>query len=531
MGTNQQQDNETVKLKYIIVFYLHKWKYFLISGIVSVLLAAFYLLCYPKTFEIAAKIRMQEDKSLGNSGIGLGEAAGIMRSFGLGNGGTGAVNLDDEWAILSSNQLLRDVVYDLGLDISYSKPFSFIELYQDSPIKIIPDSAFRTNIEEEFALKLNIKQGKVSVTIKQIDKSFSFDSFPFLLTLPQGSLFFTNKTDNKELSYTLNILIKPGSWIAEDLSEKINIEEFSKSSNTLELLYQDYNKKRGSDILNLMMLKFNVWTDSIKKTDSKKAISFLEGRINGVLSQLDQVEQEIEEYKLKNKITDVEYDLQFYAEAVKLLREKIVELEVQNHLMGLVSTFVKDPTNKYNLIPALTTSSEGESQNAISVYNEALIQYEKMKHSTKTENPLSSVSENQLSKMRENAILSIENAHNSIQYALNNLQKQETEIFNKMENVPTYEREFVELRRQQEILQGVYLILLQKKEEVALSVGKEQDRGLIIDKPYTKFQQVAPRKLYAGLFIIVFTILIPIISLFMRDRIKEIIEAYKDSAK
>ena len=116
MGTNQQQDNETVKLKYIIVFYLHKWKYFLISGIVSVLLAAFYLLCYPKTFEIAAKIRMQEDKSLGNSGIGLGEAAGIMRSFGLGNGGTGAVNLDDEWAILSSNQLLRDVVYDLGLD-------------------------------------------------------------------------------------------------------------------------------------------------------------------------------------------------------------------------------------------------------------------------------------------------------------------------------------------------------------------------------------------------------------------------------
>ena len=199
--------------------------------------------------------------------------------------------------------------------------------------------------------------------------------------------------------------------------------------------------------------------------------------------------------------------------------------------MGLVSTFVKDPTNKYNLIPALTTSSEGESQNAISVYNEALIQYEKMKHSTKTENPLSSVSENQLSKMRENAILSIENAHNSIQYALNNLQKQETEIFNKMENVPTYEREFVELRRQQEILQGVYLILLQKKEEVALSVGKEQDRGLIIDKPYTKFQQVAPRKLYAGLFIIVFTILIPIISLFMRDRIKEIIEAYKDSAK
>lgn len=523
-------DKEVINLKDIIINYLRKWRYFVVAGFLSSVVALIYLVCYPRTYEIESKIRIQEDKSLGGSGIGLGEAAGIMRSFGLGGGSTGSVNLDDEWALLSSNQLLKEVVYDLGLDISYSHPYSFIDLYKRSPVKIIPDSTFRVSLDDEFRMKLNVENGRPMLEIKSLNKKISFDSFPFSVDLPNGSIFFIDQ--HKEKNYSLNILISPGSWIAESLSERINIEEFSKNANTLELVYSDYDKERGSDILELIMCKFNIWTDKIKKEDSERALSFLDKRIDGILLQLSKVEYEIEKYKLRNKITDVEYDLQFYADAIKLLREKIVELDVQNHLIGLLDSFVKDTVNKYSLIPSLTSSSsDSESKGAISTYNEALVAYDKMKYSTTVENPLSVVSESQLSKMRENAIVSIENSHKSIKYALGNLKKQESDIFEKMEHVPTYEREFVELRRQQEILQGVYLILLQKKEEVALSVGKEQIRGLVIDKPYVKYKTIAPRKLYAGFFILIFTILMPIVFLFIKDRIKELIDAYKDSVR
>ena len=114
-------------------------------------------------------------------------------------------------------------------------------------------------------------------------------------------------------------------------------------------------------------------------------------------------------------MTDVEYDLQFYADALKLLREKIVDLEVQNHLIGLLDSYVKDSKNSYSLIPSFTSSSgEQEGKGAISSYNEALLAYEKTKYTARGSNPLSEITETQLSKMRENAIVSIENTHKSI---------------------------------------------------------------------------------------------------------------------
>ena len=106
---------------------------------------------------------------------------------------------------------------------------------------------------------------------------------------------------------------------------------------------------------------------------------------------------------------------------------------------------------------------------------------------------------------------------------------QEREILNKMGNVPTYEREYLDLKRQQEILQGVYLVLLQKREEIALSLGSDRDRGFLTDPAYVKKAPIGPRKLYAALFMIAFTLIVPIGYLFFKARIIELIEEYKKS--
>lgn len=524
----KERTNETLSLKYIIVGYIRHWRYFLAAGLFSLIIAVMYLVFYPATYEVASKIRIQEDKSIGGSGIGLGEAAGLMKSFGLGAGGGGAINLDDEWAVFSSNQLLREVVYKLGLDVSYSKPYSFLNLYDGLPVKVMPDSILRSKIGDIISLKLEKKNGTVTVVIDDLGIQKQFSSFPFIIDLNEGSLTFL-EIENVS-NYKLDISVTPASWVAENLSEAIAIDDFSKTSNTLEFLLEDYDKTRGLDILNVLMSEFNKWSLKLKKADNEKSMAFLDGRLFGVLDQLSAVEQEIEQYKIKNKMTDVEYDLQFYADALKLLREKIVDLEVQNHLIGLLDSYVKDSKNSYSLIPSFTSSSgEQEGKGAISSYNEALLAYEKTKYTARGSNPLSEITETQLSKMRENAIVSIENTHKSIGFALDNLKKQESDIFAKMDNVPTYEREYLELRRQQEILQGVYLVLLQKKEEVALSNGKEQDRGLVIEQAYVKYKTIAPRKLYAALFVIIFTLFVPIVGLFIKDRLIDLGNAYKQS--
>ena len=246
------------------------------------------------------------------------------------------------------------------------------------------------------------------------------------------------------------------------------------------------------------------------------------------MTQLKEIERSIELYKLKNRMTDVEYDVQFYSEALKLYREKLIELEAQKYMIDLLSKYLEDPKNQYKLVPpVLSTGSSSEKGNPVAAYNEAIIQWEKMQKTSKDNNPLNEVAEKQIEKLRESVIVSVDNTRKSLNAVMSDLKAQEKQVLDKMGNVPTYEREYLDLRRQQEILQGVYLVLLQKKEEVALSIDGGRDKGFVVEKAYVKYLAVAPRKLYAAVIMMFITIFLPVGYLFCKVRLLELIEEYK----
>lgn len=526
-------DNETISLKKIIVNYLRQWKLFVIAACISLVLAICYITLYPQTYEIGSRLKIQPEKDLGSGGgFGLGEAAGVMKSFGLGGVSGGAINLDDEIATLSSNALLKRVVIRLGLNVSYQKSFSFATLYEASPLLVSPDSLTQENLDQNVTLKIRVNaEGKAMVKVEGTGEEFSFASLPAQLKLPEGNFdIFLKEGDNIALKcpFDLKVSVTPAGWMAEDLAEAITIDEFSKNANTLELIYTDYAKMRGKDLLNVLMEEYNYNSNSIKKEEGGKAMSFLDGRIRGILQELNNVEHTIETYKIKNKMTDIEYDVLFYSEAIKNLREKIIELEAQTHVVNLLDDYVKNPENRYNVIPSML-SSEGEKGGAISSYNEALMERDRIQKTAKSVNPLSEIADNQIEKLRGGVVLAIDNARKSAQFVLTDLKTQEKAIMDKMGTIPTFEREYLDYRRQQEILQGVYLILLQKREEVALSLGQERDKGYIIDAAVVKYRPIAPRKLFAVLGIILFTIIIPIGYLFAKQQLKDLMDVYKAS--
>ena len=231
---------------------------------------------------------------------------------------------------------------------------------------------------------------------------------------------------------------------------------------------------------------------------------------------------------------DVEYDIQFYSEAIKIYREKLIELEAQKYMVDLLSNYINDPKNQNKVIPSIlsgSSSSDGESGSPIGMYNAAIIQREKTRKTSKGDNPLSEIEDEQIEKLREGVLASVENIQISLDSLTVGLKSQEQAILSKMENVPTYEREYIDLKRQQEILQGVYLILLQKKEEVALATESGRDKGFVTEQAYVKAKSIAPRKLYAAIFMCIFTLVIPICYLFIQTHIKELIEEYKRSVR
>ncbi|WP_456086989.1 GumC family protein [Parabacteroides sp.] len=528
-----QQDNETINLKKIIIYYFRHWRCFLVAGIISLIPALLYLILVPRTYEMMTKILLLEDKGTSSSGLNIGDASGLMKTFGLGGISGGSFNMDDELAKLMSTTTLQDVVLKLGLNIVYYKPNAYkYKMYEDAPLLLFTDSVTQKNLESPITFNVDIdKTGKVKVVAKNEDvkKHLEFKSLPAEIKLEEGTFVLSFREEEiKPLSLKLEIV--PSIWAAQDLSESLLFDEFAKNANVVEISCTDYEKKRGLDLLRTLVDVYNSQEDSIKKAEGGKSVQFLDERLNAVVANLTDVEVNIERYKLKNKMTDIEYDVQFYADQMKELQMKIIELEAQTRLVDLLDAYVKDPQNKYNLVPILLASGEGEnSSKSVLSYNEALLERLRLLQSTKGDNPLIGQMNKQVDQLRESVFLSIDNAKKSLTLTLDDLKGKEKIIIDKMGVVPTLEREYIDFRRQQEIYQALYLILLQKREDFLLSIGENKDRARIIEAAYVKKKSIAPRKLYALIGMIIFTMVVPVAFLFGKEQFVALKKEYKET--
>ena len=532
METNQQQDNETISLKQIIIYYLCHWKAFLVAGCISLILALLYLILVPRTYEIMAKVQLLEDKGTSGAGLNIGDAVGLMQSFGLGGISGSGLILDNEMAKFMSTTTLKNTVLQLDLNTAYYKPYSFHKMYENIPLLLSPDSLTQEKLDTPITFKVNIKEnGKVKIKAKteQEKYTFEFNTLPAEIKMNEGNFVLSYREEVvKPLS--LKIEFSPAIAVAEDLSENILFDNFSKTADIIEMTYSDHEKKRGTDLLQTLIEIYNHQEDSVKQIEHQKSIQFLDEQLKNVVSDLSEIEIKIEKYKLQNKMTDIEADVLFYVEQAKEIEVKIIELEAQVHLVDLLNNYIKDPQNKYNLVPAaMLVSSSGENtSNPIMAYNEALLERSKILQSTKGNNPLIEQINKQVDQLRESVFLSIENIKKSLNLTINDLKGKEKLIFDKMGTVPTLERNYVDLKRQQEINQALYLILLQKKEDYILAAGDSKDKARIIEQPYVKQKAVAPRKLYALIGMFIFTLIIPAIYLFCKEQLSSLLNEYKN---
>ena len=528
LTANDAEDREAIGLRPIIAGYLRQRKVIMISAAISLLAAILYVVLYPRTYEVMARVKIQDDASMISSGgIGLGEAAGLMKSFGIGGmGGGGSVSIDDEISTLRSNSLMRKMVIQLGLYAEYCRPFSLLRLYGQEPVRVTCDSTTLDALDDRVEFALNVSdRGEVTIKAKSkadgLKQTFHFDRLPAVVKLGNRTFTFDR---NKDLAANtgatqLNITVYPPRWVAEKAADDFLIEDYSKSANIIELSCTDYERQRAKDMLNVLIDLYNQGAYDYKKVQSDVSLVFLNERIAHVMGELEQVEQKIERYKAENKLTDVEYDIQYYAEYMRDLKGRLIEAETQANMVAMMDAFVRNPANRYKLVPSLLTSGTAETEgSAIFLYNQALLEREKAIRNSNEQNPMVASLTTQVDRLRETVFQSINNAQQTMQQTRQTLQKQERELLDRMGSIPVQERIYVDYKRQQEILQGVYLILLQKREEISLALGQKTERAKIIDTAFVKAKPVAPRKVFALAGFIVLTLLLSIGWLVCRDQ-------------
>lgn len=513
----QSQDNENLGLKSIIIGYVRKWKVFLWVFLLSFIPAILYLVLMPRTYEMVARIQLQDTEAGGGS-FGLGEAAGLMKSFGIGGGSTGSISLEDEIAILSSNQLIRQTVKALGADVQYYKPKTlFHKMYTNSPLLLTFDSETTDNVLDNITFKVAVAaDGKTQVKVKSKEEKkqykFEFASLPGVMKLDQGSFVLEYRDAAQAVKpYKMKIVVRPLHWVAETLIDELLVEEISKSANIIELGMADHERKRGLDFLNTHLRLYNDQAESLKTKEADKSMAFVNSRMAQVTSDLEEVEEKIEYFKTVHNMTDLEYDIQFYVTQMQDIQMNMIELEMQNMMIKAMDDFVNDPANEYNQVPMLLNTKDGETGGALMAYNTILLERTEMLASSKDKSPLMTLKEEQILQLREGVKQSISNAQKSLEATLTDLRNKEKMILNKMGEVPGLEKEYVNYKRQQEIYQGVYLLLLQKREDIALSIGELRDQARIVDAAYVKEKPIGPRKLYAAIAMMLMTLIFPII--------------------
>lgn len=501
----------------LLIDYVKNWKLFAISLVVCVGLAGLYLIVKNPEFKVNANVLIKEDSKSG------GLAASMMKSMPFGDVlSVGGSVVDDEIEVISSYSILRGAVKELGLNVSCSKGFlKKKNYYKDSPLSITPKIAdMADTLRYAIEMKISIsKEGIAKVKAYSMDELVgeAKSAFPVNLTTVFGN-FTIDTTSFYDASKSRKYELLYGGYgsATEALMRNVDISLASKKANVINLTMEDEIPERGKDILNSIISHYNSYGIEEKNLVSERTAVFLQQRIDILEKDLTLIEKTVERYKEDNQLTDIESEAKIILDRSSDFKERLISAETQFSVISIIEDFLEAPENKYAVVPMSLGIEEESAVESLLAYNELLMERLKLLRSTRPGNPMIESMNEQVDATRQSVLMTIQSIKRGIEYARNDLRDQEKYFMDRIKGMPKQEREYIEIKRQQEIKQALYLYLLQQQEDNALKLAMENPKAQIIDNAYVNTRPVKPMKLLVAAAALLFAVMLPVFYLYGR---------------
>ncbi|MDR1563248.1 MAG: hypothetical protein LBS54_09285 [Dysgonamonadaceae bacterium] len=493
---NKENKSESEKIIEFLLLCLKNWYWFVGLFTVCLALGVIYYKVTPPVWDIAAKVSLADDDIIG--GKGISQSQSLMSAFGVGGG---RVNVVDETNKMSSHGFVKKTVKNLELNKIYyqSKSFGLTkkDLYEQSPVVLSVDPAIADTLSSivKFTMKIEDRNAKVKMQFnKKTIGKYEIKSFPATLETPLGEFTFSESSYAVlyDKSLKLEIIFTSYDFIAQVYMQSLDIDFGKKNSDIITLNMHHKNTKFAKKIINEVISVYNkTWReDKIAVTD--KTVNFINSRLDLVKTDLDLADADIQSFKRKNQLTDIEVDVEFYMKVNAELQEKLIEAETQLKLVDIINDFAKDEDKKYELIPFGAVTMDPALAEVITKYNEELIKRNELSKSSKVATSALESMNEMIDFQRKNLLRSLSNIKKGMVIALNELKTREKEVQTKINSVPTVEREFINLKREQEIQQTIYVFLLEKREETMIKAVSLMPKLKMIDSPYVINKPVSP---------------------------------------
>lgn len=519
--------------KIILMKLIIYWKWFVVSIVLCLLCAFVYLRYTAPVYRIQATVMINDEKkgSFQNQMM-------AMQDFGF-VGTTGGV--DNEIEILRSKSMIKQAVVDMGMFMEYQLGGRITKrvIYGDYPIEVqISDDdlaslarAFLLEISRSDSTRYKVEYEYKDVSGDVIEFEKTISGFPYVLESPVGQLILSRGEMPMALGQTLYVSIVPPIKMAKSCLTNLSIAPTSKTTSVAHISYLDVNKKRGTDFVNSLVAAYNRENNNDKNIIALKTEEFIKERLDIVAAELEATEMEMAQYKKNSGLTTVAGDAQKILDANSEYERKNVEITTQLKLVTYLRDYVNNPANHLQAIPGNVGLADASLTSLIAKYNEGVVERNRLLRTASESNPTVVDMTMSVELLSKTIRTSVESLYESLAIQKKEVEGQTTKFGTKIGDAPTQEKILMGYERQQEVKSGLYLMLLQKREENSIALAATADNAKIIDAALANDYPVSPKSSMILLVALVMGCAIPVAIIYIMELLRYKIEGRNDLEK
>lgn len=409
------------------------------------------------------------------------------------------VNVANEILQFRSKKLMREVVQRVHADVSYQikDGLRSNELYNESPVLVsLPDAL----PEQSFSFTMTLKDAK-TVTLSDFSGIEAKPSYEVALNdtvaIIEGMnvvVTATNYLRDSWLNTPIRVQKLPVESMVNYYKNALGIQQEEEEASILTLALKDSSPARAEDVLNTLITVYNEEAIKEKNQVAVNTANFINERLIIIERELGNVESNLESFKQRNQIVDIASSAGMYMTESQKYNADAMELETQLRLANFIKDYLTDPSKETDLIPSNTGISDMNIENQISLYNAAKLKRDHLIDDSSVNNPVVQELNNSLRAMKQSIIRAVDNMIVSLNVKRNDAQNREMRAQDRVTAIPTKERQMLSIERQQKIKEALYLFLLNKREENALSQAMADNNARVIDGAEGSNAPISPNR-------------------------------------